>query len=228
MVVTIFYQFNVLPFGLATAPFIFSKLVRVMVTYWRAKGHKVIMSLDDGLGGPSNINEAQQLSDFVRHSLKDFGFLTSQIVQWLGFEWHMESGTLHATASRMDRLMMALNSLVYQIQRDVCKLVPARFLASVVGQIISLAHCIGSTVRLKTRALYRCIDSRASWNAPVMVSDEALKEIEYWVNEVQILNDTGLSFESTNVADVDAFSDASAVGFGGYVSLCAGALAEGT
>ena len=93
MVVTIFYQFNVLPFGLATAPFIFSKLVRVMVTYWRAKGHKVIMSLDDGLGGPSNINEAQQLSDFVRHSLKDFGFLTSQIVQWLGFEWHMKSGT---------------------------------------------------------------------------------------------------------------------------------------
>ena len=36
------YVYNSLCFGLATAGHIFSKVVRVMVAFWRSKGHKVI------------------------------------------------------------------------------------------------------------------------------------------------------------------------------------------
>ena len=36
------YVYNSLFFGLATAGHIFSKVVRVMVAFWRSKGHKDI------------------------------------------------------------------------------------------------------------------------------------------------------------------------------------------
>lgn len=49
-----YYVYNVLPFGLDTSGYTFSKVVREIVKYWRAKGLKIIMYLDDGLGGGDN------------------------------------------------------------------------------------------------------------------------------------------------------------------------------
>ena len=42
-------MYNSLPFGLASAGHIFTKVVRVVITYLRSKGHIVITFLDDGL-----------------------------------------------------------------------------------------------------------------------------------------------------------------------------------
>ena len=225
---TRYYQFNVLPFGLATAPYIFTKIIKVLLTYWRSMGHKIIMFLDDGLAGCSNFEDSLAFSKFVQTSLADFGFLIahekcvwqpSQNVNWLGFNWNLTSGSLHATSDRIDRIITALDSLVYQIDSDDCNLVPARFLASVVGQVISLTQSIGRLVRLKTRALYRCIDTRASWNAPVLVDHDAYEEIKFWRSEVRFLNDKGLSIECNVDTEIEVFSDASGTGYGGYVSL---------
>ena len=49
--ITRYYVFCVPAFGIATAGFIFSKLLRVFVKYLRGQGHKVVMYLDDGIGG---------------------------------------------------------------------------------------------------------------------------------------------------------------------------------
>ena len=34
-----FYEFKVLPFGLTSAPYIFTKVIRQLVKFWRAHGH---------------------------------------------------------------------------------------------------------------------------------------------------------------------------------------------
>ena len=149
-------------------------------------------------------------------------------IKTANFNWNLTSGSLHATSERIDRIIVTLDSLVYQIEFDDCNLVPARFLASTVGRIISLTHSIGKLVRLKTRALYRCIDTRASWNAPVMVDQEAYEEIKFWRREVRSLNEKGLNMECDVQVEIEAYSDASAVGYGGYISLGAGACLEGT
>lgn len=49
--VTMFYVFNVLPFGVSTAGYIFTKIVRCIVKYIRDQGLHIIMYLDDGIGG---------------------------------------------------------------------------------------------------------------------------------------------------------------------------------
>ena len=45
-----YYVYNVLPFGLATIGYVFSKVMREIFKYWRGQGLKIIMYLDDGLG----------------------------------------------------------------------------------------------------------------------------------------------------------------------------------
>ena len=45
-----YFVFTVLPFGLTSGPFIFTKVVRVFVKFWRENGHKMSVYLDDGLG----------------------------------------------------------------------------------------------------------------------------------------------------------------------------------
>lgn len=46
----LFYVFTVLPFGLSSAPYIFTKCLRPMVRYWRQSGVNIVLYLDDGLG----------------------------------------------------------------------------------------------------------------------------------------------------------------------------------
>ena len=53
-----YYVFNSLPFGIKTAGHIFTKLLKVVVTFLRANGHKVIMFLDDGIGGHTDLETA--------------------------------------------------------------------------------------------------------------------------------------------------------------------------
>ena len=45
-----FFVFTVLPFGLSTAPFVLTKVIRPLVKHWRFKSIKIACFLDDGLG----------------------------------------------------------------------------------------------------------------------------------------------------------------------------------
>ena len=54
----LYYVFNALPFGIKTAGHIFTKLLKVVVSYLRANGNKVIMFLDDGIGGHTDLDLA--------------------------------------------------------------------------------------------------------------------------------------------------------------------------
>ena len=69
-----------------------------------------------------------------------------------------------------------------------------RFLASIVGQIISTQAVFDNQARLRTRFLYDGILSRASWNANVMISNYAVKEYTFWLNNVDSTNEIGASF----------------------------------
>ena len=56
--VTGYYVFAVLPFGLSTACYIFTKLMRPLVRYWRGRGLKAIVYLDDGIIAVEGESEA--------------------------------------------------------------------------------------------------------------------------------------------------------------------------
>ncbi|KAJ8721080.1 hypothetical protein PYW08_006545 [Mythimna loreyi] len=50
------YEFNALPYGLCSASYVFSKIMKVVITYLRSKGHKPVQYLDDLLYIGSDYN----------------------------------------------------------------------------------------------------------------------------------------------------------------------------
>ena len=221
-----YYVFNSLPFGIKTAGHIFTKLLKVVVTFLRANGHKVIMFLDDGIGGHTDLDTAVQSSQYVKQTLLDFGFLLAhekcqwlpaRRVTWLGHIIDMEKNLLFISDERIKRLYSKLESILFQIKSDQYNIILVRALASVTGQIISLQSVIGNKVRLRTREMFKCINSRASWNAPVLVSEEALAEIEFWKSNLHTLSSQGKPLKDSELSLYNIFVDASAVGYGGYI-----------
>ena len=45
-----YFCFSVLPFGLSSAPYVFTKCLRPLVKFWRFNGVKIVVFLDDGYG----------------------------------------------------------------------------------------------------------------------------------------------------------------------------------
>jgi hypothetical protein len=61
-----------------------------------------------------------------------------------------------------------------------------------------------------------CIDSRRSWNGLVSWTEEALKELIFWLKHILELN--GQTFVTKQDCSKEVFSDASATGYGGFIS----------
>lgn len=201
-------------------------MLKVVVSFIRANGHKVIMFLDDGIGGHRDLNLAIQSSDFTRKALCEFGFLLADDkcnwvpsckVTWLGHLIDMERNLLFISEDRINRLCTKLESVLFQVRLSQHHTILVKILASVTGQIISLQHVIGNKVRLRTRELFNCINTRASWNAPVIVTDAAISELEYWKCNVVSLNSIGKRWKNAYACLYNVFCDASAIGYGGYV-----------
>ena len=78
-----YFVFTVLPFGLSSAPYIFSKLVRSLVNYWRGLGRRVVTFLDDGVGGSPDYASCLVHSRLSRSDLDSTGFFVNlQKSEW--------------------------------------------------------------------------------------------------------------------------------------------------
>ena len=75
---TRYFMFNVLPFGLATAPYIFTKLLRLLVKLWRTRGLHPVVYLDDGLGMEGLLEAANVASYHTRGDLYAAGFVVAK------------------------------------------------------------------------------------------------------------------------------------------------------
>ena len=188
-----YFQFTVLPFGLSSAPYLFTKLLKPILTSWRCKGIPMAIFLDDGLGGGSNSSKAKINSLTARADLTRYGFVINeekslwepvQVITWLGTVFDTYQGFISVTERRVSKLKSSIDLL----RKDDCKIFKVRDVASVVGQVISLTPCVGSVARIMTRALYTVVNQKQSWNSKVELTKEACDELTFWIDNVDSLN----------------------------------------
>ena len=142
----------------------------------------------------------------------------------------MSTGKVFITEERIKRLETAIESLLYQTDKDQYSLVHVKRLAPVVGQIISLQNVVGKKVkkvRLMSRQMYRCILLMASWNAPVIVTDEAMSELLFRKTNARSLNGLGKSLETETFYEVCLYADASSNGYIWYLEMYESTLEAG-
>lgn len=100
-----YFEFNVLPFGLTSTHLLFTKILKPLVTHWRASGIFVAQYLDDGFvvvprfsdSIETDFSFAKEVSKHVRIDPLRAGFVynvekskwdPSTIVEWLGMTWN--------------------------------------------------------------------------------------------------------------------------------------------
>ena len=62
---------------MSSTPYIFSKLVRSLVSYWRGLGRRVVTFLDDGIGGSPDYACCLVHSRLCRSDLDSAGFFVN-------------------------------------------------------------------------------------------------------------------------------------------------------
>ena len=149
------------------------------------------MYLDDGLGGGDNLKNALVASNLIKKDLDYFRFSVAhekcnwvpvQQLEWLGFRWDVSEGVLRVNHKRISKLKASLAGLVQQ-HCQCTVMFCVRFIAGIVGQIISTQAVLGEQTRLRTRHMYKRILARASWNSKIVFSIDAVIECIFLVKK---------------------------------------------
>ena len=214
----IYLKFTVLPFGLASAPFVFTKIQRVLVSHWRRQGIRIFTYLDDGAGAEGNLAGARVVSKLVQQDITASGFVANdEKCQWeptqcgelLGFVMDLASGLFTVPERRVATLQSLLQHVL-----DNQFVVSACHIARIAGCLVSMGLALGPVVRLWTRECYRVVQSCDSWDKKRALPEEAHKEIQFWSENFE--NDGQPIWRVSPKVDILTFSDASNVAWGGY------------
>ncbi|KAK6725596.1 hypothetical protein RB195_004113 [Necator americanus] len=104
-----YFAFLVLPFGLSTAPMVFTKLMRPLLAKWRSQGISIAVYLDDGLIWAESAHRCNECVQVVREDLYNAGFLvveekctwiSLQKLNWLGHIIDLKSFSLNLSQKR--------------------------------------------------------------------------------------------------------------------------------
>lgn len=215
--ITKYYVFTVLPFGLSTAPALFTKLLRPLVAVWHQRGINISVYLDDGAGIEYSYSKAIVASTNTRLLLQKCGFVINQeksewepqkVFTWLGVTLNLVENTYKISSERIASIFSTIEILLKSPQTT------ARSLSRFTGKLVSTKFVLSNIVRLKTRFLYKTIDEQSSWDRKLNILNypEAHKEILFWKDNLYNLNVRSV-IKSNSVRE-QIFSDASSTGVG--------------
>ena len=105
-----YYVFTVLPFGLSTACYLFTKLTRPLIKLWRGRGLKAIIYIDDGIIAVKGEDKAKRESLSVWRDLESAGFVVNieksqwepcKSLEWLGFRIDLNLGVFSVPQEKL-------------------------------------------------------------------------------------------------------------------------------
>ena len=218
---TKFYVFTVLPFGLSSAPHIFTKTLKPLEKHWRHQGIYIAIFLDDGWAIERDRQVCSSVSKAVKADLGEAGFITNdeksiwepcQRIDWLGLTWDSALGTIEIVDRRCAKILATIDSIV-----DSGFVISARNLASFTGQIISTSPVSGNISRIMTRHCVLSTLSVQHWEDKIELDQYCIEELRFWRANLNSLKarDCFLIHKPQRFV----YSDASATGCGSVFTL---------
>lgn len=210
------YEFNVLPFGLNTAPFVFTKITKPIVKLLRTAGMLSTLYLDDWflLGRTSsdcllNLNITKKLLislGFIINEEKSI-FVPSMTCKFLGMIISSHEQTLSLPQEKRARI----SSVLQEFQK--LRRCSVRKLAQVTGLLVSACPGIEYGL-LHTKELERCkflnLKNDDDYEKVINIPSSLQRDIHWWLNHI------GNSVRRIRNDDyqTEIFSDASTTGWG--------------
>eukprot|EP00029_Vermamoeba_vermiformis_P001978 TRINITY_DN1224_c0_g2_i2.p2 TRINITY_DN1224_c0_g2~~TRINITY_DN1224_c0_g2_i2.p2 ORF type:complete len:659 (+),score=31.17 TRINITY_DN1224_c0_g2_i2:837-2813(+) len=212
------YRFKAMPFGLSSAPRIFTKIMKEVVAHLRAQGVRLAFYIDDIIILAASAAECRQQALMLVELLRSLGFEVneakcilepSQKCEFLGFLLDTRQMMVKVPKDKLNKI----RKLAAKLRAD--RKCTVRVLASFIGKLVSVMQAIG-VVRLHCRGLHKCKSAALAlhkdWDGDVLLTPRALGELKWWEHEVSHWN--GKTILPT-VPDYMLTSDTSKIGWGG-------------
>lgn len=209
------YEYTCVAFGLASAPRVFTKLMKPLVAYFRGRGVRMVIYLDDILLIAETADSLDDHITLVRGTLESVGFVVNvgksilvptQQLEFLGFWLDSKEWILSLTTEKIHRIRLRCSTL---LRSNTCSI---RDLQSILGL---LSWCIPAIPY--AQANYRALQSvfleaerqHPDGRAIISLPDGALKDLRWWIKSLESSKPLG-SIEP----DLVLYSDASSWGWG--------------
>lgn len=228
-----YYRFRALPFGLSSAPWVFTKLLRPVLRKARSQGIRLLVYLDDFIILGSSLKECWRNTEIVLQLLTDLGFLVnrekssltpSTAIEFLGFIIDTAKMKFFVPAQKRKRYRNACARLLKKLSQGA--LVRLRTFASIAGKLRSLSPAVpfsGLHLQEITEIVREYTKSRKSecvlWDSYIRVTNQAQEELRWWVQWLRGWKGHAIIPDQ---ASVDLFSDASELGYGGLMETWKG------
>lgn len=210
------YEFNVLPFGLNTAPFVFTKLLKPVMCLLRSLGHMSSIYLDDicsiGRDYSTCLNNVVQ----TKYVLESLGFIIntqkscmtpSTICKYLGFL--IDSKKFHISLTNEKRIIVKRELQNFQF-KDRCKI---RHFARLVGLLTSSCPAI-QYGWLYTKQMERCkylaLCNDSSYDSYLSLPRYLQEDFSWWLKSIN----KAVNPIRQDDYSLEIFSDASKKGWG--------------
>ena len=191
-----FYQYTVLPFGLAPAAAIMTRIVKPILAYLASLGIRASIYLDDLKINASTKALAWEHYQVTRDVFRRAGFVISaeksdefsdisQQKLYLGFI--MDSVSMTASAS-----VEKLSSVTSFIRQKLThSRISVKDLAKVAGRLAALRPAFGYLVLLVTRSAYAAIEmhvDKFGWSGFLHLNDDIIRELNLFLDYAPALN----------------------------------------
>lgn len=212
------YQFSCLPFGLCTAPYVFTKLLKPVMECLRSKGILCVIYLDDILCFGQTYMDCQNNVQMITKLLQSLGFILneeksclipSRNCRFLGFNFNSTEMILELPLEKRQKIK---HYLQYFIDIKKCNL---HDFTRLIGLLISACPALEYSW-LYTKKLehlkYIYLFYNPNYNQSITITRETKSDMIWWLNNV----DKGFHKFKLNKYEIEIYSDASRTGWGAY------------
>ena len=214
------FQFTSLPFGLATAPQVFTMIVKEVKLMALSRGLRLHQYLDDWLIRSQSQEEAQVNTQAVVDLTHSLGCIINQekselkptqVFSFVGYEYHLDSALVKPTQERW----LKLQDLILRLKSK--HVLTARCLMSLIGLLAStekmvpegLLHMRPFQFHFKKHWRFpQSLDSLLPWTETISA------HLKWWENPANMVKGTDLHPKDHSI---QLFTDASNKGWGAHL-----------
>ena len=214
------FQFTSLPFGLATAPQVFTMIVKEVKLMALSRGLRIHQYLDDWLIRSQSQEEAQVNTQAVVELTQSLGWIINQekselkptqVFSFVGYEYHLDSALVKPTQERW----LKLQDLILRLKSK--RVLTARCLMSLIGLLASTEkmvpegrlHMRPFQFHLKEHWRYpQSLDNLLPWTEAIAA------HLDWWQNPSKVMKGADLHPKDHSI---QLFTDASNEGWGAHL-----------
>lgn len=215
-----FWVWVCMPLGIIDAAFIFTKLIKPIMSFLHEQGKRSSIYIDDLINFGKTYRECADQEIFIHKSFLRGGWIfkpekssgpPSQTVQYLGLIINSVSMKFEIPQKKFDSI---LEEATFFLDISNNRIFPVKRLASWVGKLQSLRLAIGPVVSIMCRALYQSISDARTWSSFISLGKNSIFEIRWWYENLQFYTCYPINVSSSSiVVDAQISSDSSGVGF---------------